>query len=63
VLADEPLIAAAHHAGLRVSVWTVNDPSRAVELSALGADAIVTDRPDLLLAPAPQPLPRLVTEA
>jgi glycerophosphoryl diester phosphodiesterase len=56
VLADEPLIAAAHREGLQVSVWTVNDPARAAELTALGADAIVTDRPDLLL-------PRLVTEA
>jgi glycerophosphoryl diester phosphodiesterase len=42
------MIAAAHHAGLRVAVWTVNDPARMAELRRLGADAIVTDRPDQL---------------
>lgn len=47
-MTDGPLIAAAHRAGMQVSVWTVNDPVRAAELTALGADAIVTDRPDLL---------------
>lgn len=42
------LIRAAHRDGLRVSVWTVNDPRRAAELTAMGVDGIVTDRPDLL---------------
>lgn len=42
------LIGAAHRDGLRVSVWTVNDPRRATELTAMGVDGIVTDRPDLL---------------
>jgi glycerophosphoryl diester phosphodiesterase len=42
------LIDAAHAAGLRVVVWTVNDPARMAELADLGADGIVTDRPDLL---------------
>jgi glycerophosphoryl diester phosphodiesterase len=42
------VIAAAHNAGLRVAVWTVNDPARMAELRGLGADAIVTDRPDRL---------------
>lgn len=50
-MTDAELIAAAHREGLKVSVWTVNDPARAAELAALGADAIVTDRPDLLLPP------------
>jgi glycerophosphoryl diester phosphodiesterase len=56
-MTDEALIVAAHHEGLKVSVWTVNDPLRAAELTALGADAIVTDRPDLLVPPASHPLP------
>lgn len=42
------LISAVHGAGLRIVVWTVNDPARMSELTELGADAIVTDRPDLL---------------
>lgn len=50
-MTDGPLIAAAHREGMRVSVWTVNDPARAAELTAMGADAIVTDRPDLLTSP------------
>ena len=33
----------------RVNTWTVNDPARAVELRDLGVDAIITDRPDVIL--------------
>ncbi len=47
-MATAALVAAAHDAGLRIAVWTVNDPARMAELIELGADAIVTDRPDLL---------------
>ncbi len=37
--------------GLRVGVWTVNDPDEARELVRLGASSIITDRPgDLLRA-------------
>lgn len=42
------LIAAAHDAGLHLVVWTVNEPARMTELIEMGADGIVTDRPDLL---------------
>lgn len=42
------LVAAAHRDGLKIAVWTVNDPARMAELARLGADAIVTDRPDVL---------------
>jgi glycerophosphoryl diester phosphodiesterase len=42
------LVAAAHSAGLRVVVWTVNDPERMATLINMDVDAIVTDRPDLL---------------
>ena len=49
-------IAAAHAAGLRVNVWTCNDPDQAARLDGWGVDGIVTDVPDeirsALAAPA-----------
>jgi glycerophosphoryl diester phosphodiesterase len=42
------LIRTGHEEGIRVAVWTVNDPARMSELIAMDADAIITDRPDLL---------------
>ena len=48
-MTDADLVAAAHRDGLRVAVWTVNDPARMDELTALGVDGIVSDRPDLFL--------------
>ncbi|WP_449279000.1 glycerophosphodiester phosphodiesterase family protein [Leucobacter sp. GX24907] len=44
------LVEQAHRRGVEVHVWTVNDPQRMIELVDLGADGIVTDRPDLALA-------------
>jgi glycerophosphoryl diester phosphodiesterase len=35
--------------GLILNTWTVNDPERAVELAALGFDAIITDDVPLVL--------------
>ena len=43
------LIDAAHAAGLEVNVWTVNDPDQIAQLAALGADAVITDVPDVAL--------------
>lgn len=37
----------AHAAGLAVIPWTVNDPDDMQRLLELGADGIITDRPDL----------------
>jgi glycerophosphoryl diester phosphodiesterase len=37
----------AHEAHLAVQVWTVNDPADVRRLLDWGADAIITDRPDL----------------
>ena len=37
-------------AGLRLAVWTVDDPVRISMLSAFGIDAVITNRPDLALA-------------
>ena len=36
-------------AGLTVSVWTVNSPTRMKALAGLGVDAIITDLPDVAL--------------
>ena len=41
-------LATARRLGLETLVYTVNDPARMAELAALGATAIVSDRPDLL---------------
>lgn len=37
----------AHHAGLAVNTWTVDDPGRMRDLAALGVDAIITNVPDV----------------
>ena len=39
----------AHKAGVEVWVWTVDDPDIARAVATLGADAIKTDKPSLLL--------------
>lgn len=44
----EELIVEAGKMGLPVRVYTVNDPTRASELRAMGAQSIFTDRPDLI---------------
>ena len=38
---------AAHEAGVRVHVWTVDDPDRMLQLAAWGIDGIVTNVPDV----------------
>jgi len=44
------LVRLAHDAGLRVNVWTVDDPGRMVELAEMGVDGIVTNKPDVAVA-------------
>ena len=39
-----------HAAGLLVNAWTCNEPDRFVALAAAGADGIVTDLPDVMVA-------------
>lgn len=49
-LVDIDLLAAAHAAGRQVHVWTVNDAEDMAQLMALGADAVITNFPDLMQA-------------
>ena len=39
----------AHRAGLGVQVWTVDDQDEARRLLAWGVDALITDRPDVMV--------------
>ncbi|MBC7870856.1 MAG: glycerophosphodiester phosphodiesterase [Chitinophagaceae bacterium] len=45
-----PMMTWAKQRGYRVNTWTVNDPERAVALRDLGVNAIITDKPDIILA-------------
>jgi glycerophosphoryl diester phosphodiesterase len=49
-LVDREVVAQAHRAGLLVVVWTVDDPDRVRALAAQGADAIITNVPDVARA-------------
>jgi glycerophosphoryl diester phosphodiesterase len=43
---DAALVAAAHHHGLKIHVYTVNDPDEMRRLEALAVDGIFSDFPD-----------------
>jgi glycerophosphoryl diester phosphodiesterase len=47
-MVDQPLVDAIHAIGGRVIVWTVNDPTDARRLAALGVDALCSDVVDEL---------------
>ena len=47
-LATPRFVEAAHSRGVRVDVWTINDPREMRRLLDLGADVIMTDRPETL---------------
>jgi glycerophosphoryl diester phosphodiesterase len=46
---DAGVIAAARRSGLKVAAWTVDEESDIHRVLALGADVVITDRPDLAL--------------
>lgn len=48
-LASDALIQATQAAGLKVSVWTVNDVQRAKHLQTCGIDGLITDFPKMML--------------
>jgi glycerophosphoryl diester phosphodiesterase len=45
---DAPLVKTVLDRGLDILVWTVNDPARARELTAMGVRGITTDQPDVI---------------
>jgi glycerophosphoryl diester phosphodiesterase len=47
---DAAKLAEARALGLRVVVWTVNDPAQISKMLDLGVDGIISDRPDLVRA-------------
>jgi glycerophosphoryl diester phosphodiesterase len=47
-LVDLHLVEHAHDRGLRVMVWTVDEPDRMVELAGWGVDGIISNDPGLL---------------
>jgi glycerophosphoryl diester phosphodiesterase len=49
VKANPGLVAAWHRRGHRVFVWTVNEPADVDLMVKLGVDAIITDRPRMVL--------------
>ncbi len=49
-LASEALIGRAHRRGLKVGVYTVNDPELAATLRSRGADYIFSDNPESVVA-------------
>ena len=47
-LVDEALMAWARRRGLRVNVWTLDDPAEARRLIRLGVHGIITNRPEIM---------------
>ena len=44
------VVETAHHAGLQVAAWTINEPEQMRRLIAAGVDGIITDYPDQLFS-------------
>jgi glycerophosphoryl diester phosphodiesterase len=43
------MVDAAHRAGMKVWVWTVNEAERARVLRMMGADGVITNEPKLMV--------------
>jgi glycerophosphoryl diester phosphodiesterase len=50
VAADRDVVDRCHRQGLRVDVWTVDDPAEISALAAARVDAVITNVPDVALA-------------
>lgn len=48
-LVSRALVGAAHARGAAVLAWTINDPDRVASVVSLGADAIVSDDPEMVV--------------
>jgi len=48
VVVSPRFLCAAHSHGLKVHVWTVDDPALMPRLLSMGVDGLMTDRPDVL---------------
>jgi glycerophosphoryl diester phosphodiesterase len=42
-------VEAAHHHGIQVHIWTIDDPAQMVQLLGTGVDGLMTDLPDVLM--------------
>ncbi|HEV7966936.1 MAG TPA: glycerophosphodiester phosphodiesterase family protein [Candidatus Acidoferrales bacterium] len=47
-LVTSPIVEKAHHAGLQVVAWTINEADQMRRLMQVGVDGIITDYPDRL---------------
>ena len=47
-ITDKKFVDEAHDSGLKVHVWTIDDPAEMHQLFDLGVDGIMTDRPQVL---------------
>ncbi len=48
-LGRKRIVKAAHRSNTAMHYWTINDSVRMIELLDIGADGIITDRPDILI--------------
>ena len=42
-------VEAAHHHGIQIHIWTIDDPAQMIELLTVGVDGLMTDFPDVLM--------------